>query len=102
MTLWQRCLIRAAFVTLSATEALVRRAHRAVQADYTPTAGECEMAQLAFVACLASGRGCLTFDNEGAARLTVELAQPEAAKLAARLDELMDTTFAMVCQPLKG
>lgn len=55
---------------------------------------------IAFVACLASGRGCLTFDSEGAARLTLELAQPEAAKLANRLTELMDVSFAVVCQPL--
>jgi hypothetical protein len=54
---------------------------------------------IAFIACLASGRGCLTFDSEGAARFTIELAQPEAAKLAARLTELMDCSFAVVCKP---
>ena len=55
---------------------------------------------LSFVACLASGRACLTFDNEGAARLTLELSQPEAAKVAERLPELVDVTFAVVCKPL--
>lgn len=57
---------------------------------------------IAFLACLASGRGCLTMDNEGAARLTLELSQPEAARLANRLPELMDTSFYVVCQPTKG
>ena len=55
---------------------------------------------ISFVACLPSGRQCLTFDGEGAARFTIELSQPEAARLAARLPELIDTSFAVVCQPL--
>lgn len=47
---------------------------------------------IAVEASLANGL-CLKFDNEGAARLTLELAQPEAAKLAEKLPQLMDTTF---------
>lgn len=55
---------------------------------------------IAFIACLASGRSCLSLDSEGAARLTLELSQQEAAKLAGRLKDLMDVAFAVVCQPV--
>jgi hypothetical protein len=54
---------------------------------------------IAFVACLPSGRQCLTLDSEGAGRFTVELSQRDAAGLAARLHELMDVTFWVVCTP---
>jgi hypothetical protein len=54
---------------------------------------------IAVEACLPSGRACLSIDGDGAAKFTVELSQPEAAKLAAKLDRLMDTTFWLVCTP---
>jgi hypothetical protein len=54
---------------------------------------------IAVEACLPSGRACLSIDGDGAAKFTVELSQPEAAKLAAKLDQLMDTTFWVVCTP---
>jgi hypothetical protein len=57
---------------------------------------------IAFIAGLADGRTCLSFDREGEARLTLILPQAEAAKLVQRLPELMDTSFAVVCQPLKN
>jgi hypothetical protein len=53
---------------------------------------------IAVIACLPSGRACLSIDGDGAAKFTVELSQPEAAKLAARLDELIDRTFYVVCK----
>jgi hypothetical protein len=56
---------------------------------------------VAFVAALADGRACLSFDREGEARLTLILAQPEAAKLAAKLPVLMDTSFAVALKPLR-
>lgn len=55
---------------------------------------------IAFVAALADGRTCLGFDREGEARLTLILSGQEAADLATRLPELMDVSFAVVCQPL--
>jgi len=57
---------------------------------------------IAFVAALAEGRGCLSFDREGEARLVLILSQPEAAKLAVRLPELMDTSFGVAMQPLEN
>ncbi len=59
-------------------------------------------ALITVIAALASGRGCLTFDNEGAARLTLDLSQPEAAKLATALPSLMDTALAIAIQPVNG
>lgn len=55
---------------------------------------------MSFVAALADGRTCLGFDREGEARLTLILSQPEAAKLAQRLDELMDKSFLVVLSPV--
>lgn len=57
---------------------------------------------ITFEACLAPGRSALTFDNEGAARLTLELSQPEAAKVATRLPELIDCSFMVALQPVAG
>lgn len=57
---------------------------------------------ISFVAALADGRTCLGFDREGEARLTLILSGPEAAELAKRLPELMDVSFAVVCQPIHG
>ncbi len=53
-----------------------------------------------FVAALADGRTCLGFDREGEARLTLILSQGEGAKLAERLPELMDCSFAVAMQPV--
>ena len=55
---------------------------------------------LTFVAALASGRTCVSVDHEGEARLTLVLSQPEAARLVARLDELMDRSFIVAIQPV--
>lgn len=55
---------------------------------------------MTFVAALADGRTCLGFDRDGEARLTLILSQPEAAKVAGRLPELMDTAFAVALQPV--
>jgi hypothetical protein len=57
---------------------------------------------IAFVAALADGRTCLSFDRDGEARLTLILAEQEAAQLVQRLGELRDVSFAVVCQPVKG
>jgi hypothetical protein len=54
---------------------------------------------IALEACLPSGRNCLTVDSEGCGKFTVELSQPEAAKLTAQLPKLIDRTFYMVLQP---
>ena len=75
---------------------------RMVRAALEVMAKRKDIEAIAFVAVLASGRTCLSFDNEGAARLTFELSQPEAAKLAARLPELTDTSIAVVCKPFNG
>lgn len=56
-------------------------------------------ALLTFVASLADSRSTLAFDNEGAARLTLQLPQPEAAKVAAKLDSLIDRSFVVALQP---
>lgn len=54
-----------------------------------------------FVAALADGRTCLSFDREGEARLTLILSQGEGAKFAARLPELMDCAFGVAMQPIR-
>ena len=52
-----------------------------------------------FAAALADGRTCLGFDREGEARLTLIVSQTEAAMLAQRLTELMDTAFRVTLDP---
>jgi len=55
---------------------------------------------ISFVAALAPAPGkCLTFDNEGEARLMLIVSQTEAAALAQRLPELMDTSFRVTVVP---
>jgi hypothetical protein len=56
-------------------------------------------APIQFTAALADGRTCLGFDREGEARLTLIVSQQEAAELARRLTELMDTSFTVTCEP---
>ena len=50
---------------------------------------------IVFEAALAEGRGCLSFDREGEARLILIISQQEAATLAANLPRLMDTAFTV-------
>ncbi len=52
-----------------------------------------------FTAALADGRTCLGFDREGEARLTLIVSQQEAAMLAQRLTELMETAFVVTLAP---
>lgn len=57
---------------------------------------------LSFLATLAPGRSCLAFDSDGAAILRLELSQPEAAKVAARLSDLTDTALAVAIKPVQA
>lgn len=57
---------------------------------------------ITFTAALADGRTCLGFDHEGEARLTLVISQQEAAMLAQRLTELMDTSFVVTLKPEKS
>jgi hypothetical protein len=57
---------------------------------------------IAFVAALADGRTCLGCDRDGEWRLMLILPSVEGKRLAQRLDDLRDVSFAVVCQPLKG
>jgi hypothetical protein len=55
---------------------------------------------IAFVAALADGRTCLGCDRDGEWRLMLILPSEEGKRLAQRIDELRDVSFAVVCQPL--
>lgn len=58
-----------------------------------------DLEPISFTAALADGRTCLGFDREGEARLTLIVSQQEAATLAQRLPELMDTAFRVTLIP---
>jgi hypothetical protein len=58
---------------------------------------------IAFVGALPQGRGpVLNIDGDGEAILKIAISAAEAAKLVQRLPELMDVSFAVVCQPLRN
>ena len=63
------------------------------------TAKSLSRSPIQFTAALADGRTCLGFDREGEARLTLIVSQQEAAELAKRLPELMDTAFVVTLKP---
>ncbi len=54
---------------------------------------------LSFIATLAHSGPCLTFDNEGAAVVRFALAQPDGAKVAAKIDGMVDRALMVVVQP---
>jgi hypothetical protein len=58
-----------------------------------------EAGPIQFTAALADGRTCLGFDREGESRLTLIVSQQEAAIIAQRLVELMDTSFVVTLVP---
>lgn len=55
-----------------------------------------------FIAALAEGRACLTFDRDGGAQLKLDVSRQEAAKIAERLDELMSVSFRVVLSAPEG
>lgn len=57
---------------------------------------------IAFTAALADGRTCLGCDRDGEWRLMLILPSDEGRQLAQRIDELRDTSFAVVCQPIES
>ena len=57
---------------------------------------------IAFIAALADGRTCLGCDRDGEWRLMLILPSDEGKRLAQRLDELRDVSFAVVCQPVQA
>lgn len=57
---------------------------------------------MSFVASLANGRSCLSFDSDGEARLTLVIPEQEAAKVAAALPRLRDRALGVAIQPVQG
>lgn len=56
---------------------------------------------MSFVASLANGRSCLSFDSDGEARLTLVIPEQEAAKVAAALPLLRDRALGVAIQPVE-
>jgi hypothetical protein len=56
---------------------------------------------LSFVACLTDRGDCLKFDNEGSARLTLDLSASEAVKVAAALASLCNAALGVAIKPVE-